>query len=273
MRLVELDGAEGVGERGEHAARCADRAELMMVADQHEFDTMTASKIHEAIEVSGGEHAGFVDDDHVAWGEHPAGGRGAVVVPVEELGDGLRRHTGLATQHVGGCRGVGEADHLVARARPGAGGDASIVVLPVPAGPTTTSSRRPRLVTVPNASCWSVPSGVRSHASARSRVSAATSPVPAARPICAACRIRPSTAIISWVVYRGAWGASQTLVPSRRPERGRNVNSLAVLGDIPPSGWPGPHPRSVQRAQTPGLRRRRQRDPRRGRPLARRRGG
>ena len=44
MRFVELDGAEGVGERGEHAAGRADGAELLMVADQHEFGAMTAQR-------------------------------------------------------------------------------------------------------------------------------------------------------------------------------------------------------------------------------------
>src|SRR5207245_2529282 len=85
MRLVELDGAERVGEGGEHPAWCPDGTELVMVADQHEFCAVTASKIDETIEVAGGEHPRFVDDQDVAWCECPAFGRSLLVVPVEEL--------------------------------------------------------------------------------------------------------------------------------------------------------------------------------------------
>ena len=114
-----------------------------MVADQHEFGAVAGDEVDESIEVSGGEHAGLVDDEDVAWGEHPASGRPLVVVPVEELGDGLRGHVGFAAQHVGGGGGVGKADHLVAGVVPGTAATRSMVVLPVPAGPITTSSRRP----------------------------------------------------------------------------------------------------------------------------------
>ena len=66
MRFVELDGPEGVGEGGEHAAGGADGAELLVVADQDEFGAVAGDELDEAIEVSGGEHAGFVDDEDVA---------------------------------------------------------------------------------------------------------------------------------------------------------------------------------------------------------------
>ena len=89
MRFVELDGAEGVGKGGEHPTGGADGAELLVVADEHEFGAVAGDEVDEAIEVSGGEHAGFVDDEDLARGERPASGRLLVVVPVEELGDRL----------------------------------------------------------------------------------------------------------------------------------------------------------------------------------------
>ena len=56
-----------------------------------------------------------------------------------------------------------------------------------------------------------------------------TRPMPAARPICAACTIRPSTASISRVVYRVASGASQTLPPSRRTRTRRCLDAFGRL--------------------------------------------
>ena len=120
MRLVQFDGAEGVGEGGEHAAGHADGAELLVVADEHEFGAV-AGEVDEKIEVSGGEHAGFIDDEDVARSDRPPGGQALVVVHVEELGHGLGGHVGFAAQDVGGGGGVGEADHLVAGTRPGMG--------------------------------------------------------------------------------------------------------------------------------------------------------
>ena len=124
MRFVEFDGAEGVGKRGEHATGHADGTELLMVADEHEFGAAAGSEVEEAIQVPGREHPGLIDGKDVARGELPAGRRLLVLVPVEKLGDGLRRHVGFGAQHVGGGRSVGEADHLVAGVVPGTGSDA-----------------------------------------------------------------------------------------------------------------------------------------------------
>ena len=141
-----------------------------MVADQHEFGAVAGDEVKEAIEVSGGEHAGFVDDDDVAWGERPNGGESLVVVPVEELSDGLRGHAGFAAQHLGSCRGVGETDHLIAGVVPRTSSDAQHGGLAGTGGPDhDVDVVDPGSVTARNASCWSVPSWVRSSASGARR--------------------------------------------------------------------------------------------------------
>jgi hypothetical protein len=58
MRLMQLDRVEGVGERGEHSTGGANGAELVMVADQHEFGAMAHHEVDDAVEILG-------------WGECP----------------------------------------------------------------------------------------------------------------------------------------------------------------------------------------------------------
>ena len=88
--------SSGGAEFGEHAA-AADGLELVGVADQRQPPPVLVGETCQLVEVSGVEHAGFVDDDGGAGGELPGGvGWPVGVLPfVEEFGDGVGPQAGL----------------------------------------------------------------------------------------------------------------------------------------------------------------------------------
>ena len=66
MRLAQLGRSEGLGQGGEHAARRGHRAELTVVADQHQLGAAAGDQLDEAIELAGVDHAGLIHDHHLA---------------------------------------------------------------------------------------------------------------------------------------------------------------------------------------------------------------
>ena len=125
-----VQGSGGIDKLGEHAAT-ADGLELVGVTDQSQPPPVLVGESGESVEVAGGEHAGFVDDDGGAGGESPSWvGWSVGAVPfVEEFGDGGHAAVGANPNTGRPC-----AARSVTAAW-------SMVVLPAPAGPTTGVSR------------------------------------------------------------------------------------------------------------------------------------
>ncbi len=72
-------------------------------------------ELGEAVQVRGGEHAGFVDDECRASGELPFGAWSLGTGPlVEQLGDRIGAHAGLAFQHLRRFGSGSNTEHLAA---------------------------------------------------------------------------------------------------------------------------------------------------------------
>ena len=72
---VEFDHPAGRAQLGEHAT-AGDGLELVGVTDQREAPAVVIGQLDQAVEVAGGEHAGFVDDHRGGRGQVPGRRRG-----------------------------------------------------------------------------------------------------------------------------------------------------------------------------------------------------
>ena len=167
--LVEaVDAGEVVGPSGgaqlvEHPA-ATDGLELVGVADEGESPVLSFGEADEAFEGAGADHPGFVDDDRRPGREPiPVVGWPVVAFPlVEQFGEGVGR---VRRSRVPGfVRLWRTAPHRTPSGR-GRGGRRtaawSVVVLPVPAGPTASTSRS-WPATAAATSAWRTSSPVRS---------------------------------------------------------------------------------------------------------------
>ena len=77
---------------------------MVGITDGHEPPPVPIGQDREVVEVTGGQHAGLVHDERRPARQlpHRAGGAIGSGVFVEQLGDRIRRHAGLASEAVGG---------------------------------------------------------------------------------------------------------------------------------------------------------------------------
>jgi hypothetical protein len=97
VHLFEVVDAVGAAEFVEHAA-AFDGLELHRIADEPQPPSLAVDEVGEAVEVGGGEQAGFVDDQPCRSRESPliAGWPVGLRPFVEEFGDGVGSDTGAA---------------------------------------------------------------------------------------------------------------------------------------------------------------------------------
>ena len=159
----QLMGAAGGAQLGEQAAP-PDRLELAGVADQDEPPVQVLGEAGEVVQGAGADHAGLVDDDGGADRGAGSGGRGAGRCRVHSwssLATVSAVHAGLAAR-TWAALAVGATPNTVRPCRRRSSTAArSMVVLPVPAGPTTTTSRSSP-ATAAAASAWRTSSPSRS---------------------------------------------------------------------------------------------------------------
>lgn len=98
-------------ELGEHPT-ATDALELVRVTDQNQTPLLLFGELDEVVQVRGREHARFVDDQRGARRESPFGCRSGGSVPVvEQFGDRVGGHAGVAVQHPCRLRRRGEPHH------------------------------------------------------------------------------------------------------------------------------------------------------------------
>jgi hypothetical protein len=129
----------------------ANGAELTVVAHQHHLGSGGLRMRKQAHQVGVVGHAHLVEHDHVSFGE----GHLSVVKPPSEAGQGPRLiDAGLASEVAGRLSRGGGAQHLVAGGLEASRTTESMVVLPEPATPRTSSAPLSEVQMAVTASSW-----------------------------------------------------------------------------------------------------------------------